>query len=85
MPTTLKIVRRAARLSVLRANAIVPPPVRPTKWPWHTLKVGESFFVSRDQAKPASIRCAASQIGFRYGKVFTCSTNSAGIEVTRVE
>jgi hypothetical protein len=65
----------------------IPCPVkgeRASKYPFHRMKVGESFLVPHDDAEPVSVRNAAYSHGTRHNKRFSCHTERAGVRVWRV-
>jgi hypothetical protein len=71
---------------------LLPP--RKSKYPWHTLQVGESFFIywTRDEARfPAMQRARRSSItacAWRKGRwklAFSTKSSIHGLLITRVE
>lgn len=54
------------------------------KYPWSTMDVGASFFVSSDDVLPSSVRCMASTQGKNLGRKFSVTAGAGGMHVDRV-
>ena len=55
------------------------------KYPWSTLPVGGSFFVSAKDVKPSSVRTMASAKGRDLGRRFSVTMGYQGMHVDREE
>jgi len=56
---------------------------RPSRYPWTTMDVGDSFFIPGKTAHDFS--GIASGAGFRTGRKFTTRTVEGGVRVWRIE
>jgi hypothetical protein len=74
--------RRAPEIQIDKGIPLPPQRRRPMKYPWRTLKVGESFFVPERTAAEFSgnVRSAKKKTGHRY----TTRTVDGGVRVWRL-
>jgi hypothetical protein len=54
------------------------------KYPWSTMGIGDTFFVSDEDAKPSSVRAMASAKGRDLGRKFSVTNGAGGMHVDRV-
>jgi hypothetical protein len=88
---TLCIVRpnKSMGFEMYQIEKNVPLPLRPkqgrpAKYPFATMSVGDSFFVSIGGVVETSFRNVAAQAGKRLGRKFSVKKNHDGFRVWRV-
>ena len=66
-----------------------PKEYRPRKYPFLSMRIGDSFYVPKSLVKPISVRVAASGANTRFAKEanprrFRCSEDEFGVRVWRI-